>query len=53
MYQLGTTQAGAVLATTGAMATGYYVVGAWTLLVAGLALVTTARVLHRRRAEQR
>ncbi|MBE7699875.1 hypothetical protein H9623_06060 [Oerskovia sp. Sa1BUA8] len=53
MYQLGTTQAGAALATTGAVATGFSVVGAWTLLVAGLALVTTARVLRRRHAAQR
>jgi len=53
MYQLGTTQAGTVLATTGAMATGYYLVGAWTRLVAGMALVMTAPVLHRRRAAQR
>ena len=53
MYQLGTTQAGTALAATGAMATGYTVVGTWTLIVAGLALVTTARVLHRRHASQR
>jgi len=53
VYQLGTTQAGTVLATTGAVATGFYVVGAWTLVVAGLALLMTARVLHRRHAEQR
>ena len=52
MYQLGTTQAGATLAATGALATGFYVVGAWTLLVAGLALLMTARVLHRRRTER-
>ncbi len=51
MYQLGTTQAGTVLATTGAIA-GFYVVGAWTLVVAGLALLMTARVLHRRRTER-
>jgi len=53
VYQLGTTQAGSALAATGAMATGFYVVGAWTLIVAGMALVMTARVLHRRRAAQR
>lgn len=52
MYQLGTTQAGTALATTGAMATGFYVVGAWTLLVAGLAFFMTARVLRRRHGEQ-
>ena len=52
MSQLGTTQAGAALAATGAMATGFAVVGAWTLVVAGLALVTIARVLRRRHASQ-
>lgn len=52
MYQLGTTQAGTVLATTGAIA-GFSVVGAWTLVVAGLALVMTARVLRKRLAERR
>lgn len=51
MYQLGTTQAGTVLAT-GAIA-GFSVVGAWTLVVAGLALVMTARVLRKRLAEHR
>ena len=50
MYQLGSAQTAPLLAATGAMATGYYAVGAWTLLVAGLAAVTTGRVLARRRA---
>lgn len=50
MYQLGSAQTAPLLATTGAMATGYYAVGAWTLLVAGLAALTTGRVLARRRA---
>lgn len=53
MYQLGTTQAGTALAATGAVATAYYVVGAWTLLVAGIALLMTVRVLRRRRSEER
>lgn len=52
MYQLGTTQAGTALAATG-VATAYYVVGAWTLLVAGIALVMIVRVLRRRRSEER
>lgn len=50
MYQLGSAQTAPLLAATGAMATGYYAVGAWTLLVAGLAALTTGRVLARRRA---
>lgn len=48
MYQGTMAQAGGALAVTGAL-TAYYVVGAWTLIVAGLALVTTVRVLARRR----
>lgn len=48
MYQLGSAQTAPLLAATGAMATGYYAVGAWTLLVAGLAALTTGRVLARR-----
>ena len=48
MYLLGSAQTAPLLAATGAMATGYYGVGAWTLLVAGLAAVTTGRVLARR-----
>ena len=48
MYQLGSAQTAPLLAATGAMATGYYAVGAWTLLVAGLAAVTTGRVLAHR-----
>jgi len=52
MYQTAA-QSGGVLAMTGA-ATVCVVVGAWTLLVAGLALVMTARVLaHRARAGRR
>ena len=50
MYQLGSAQTAPLLAATGAMATGYYAVGAWTLLVAGLAALTTGRVLARRRS---
>ena len=50
MYQLGSAQTAPLLAATGAMATGYHAVGAWTLLVAGLAALTTGRVLARRRA---
>ncbi|MFD4992451.1 hypothetical protein ACFWH7_19655 [Cellulosimicrobium cellulans] len=49
MYQGTLAQTGGVLATTGAL-TAYYAVGAWTLVVAGLALVTTVRVLAHRRA---
>lgn len=48
MYQLGSAQTAPLLTATGAMATGYYAVGAWTLLVAGLAALTTGRVLARR-----
>jgi len=33
------------------MATGYYLVGAWTLLMAGVALVMVVRVLRRRRRQ--
>jgi hypothetical protein len=52
MYQLPTTSGG-VLAMTGAAATAAYGwIAGWTLLVAGLAAVTIARVLRTRtRAE--
>lgn len=52
MYQIGASEAGSALAMTGALTTSYYVIGAWTLLVAGLALVMTTRVLRRRRAQK-
>ncbi|WP_407317816.1 hypothetical protein UQW22_14595 [Isoptericola halotolerans] len=48
MYHSTVAQTAPVLAATG-VATAFHVVAAWTLLVAGLALVTTARVLRRRR----
>ena len=51
MYQLGSAQTAPVLAATGVMATGYYLVGAWTLLMAGVALVMVVRVLRRRRRQ--
>lgn len=50
MYQIGATETGSALAMTGALTTGYYVIGAWTLMIAGVALFMTARVLRRRRA---
>lgn len=52
MYQIGATQTGGALAMTGALTTGYYVIGAWTLLIAGVALFMTARVLRRRRVQK-
>jgi|GEM_PF-1383390 len=56
MYHSTLAQTAPVLAATG-VAAAFHVVAAWTLIVAGLALVATARVLrHRRRralAEER
>ncbi|GLY55467.1 MULTISPECIES: hypothetical protein [Cellulosimicrobium] len=52
MYNSTLAQTAPVLAVTG-VATAFHVVAAWTLLVAGLALVTTARVLRRRAAARR
>jgi hypothetical protein len=47
MYQAPTP---GVLAATGTAATaGFYTVGMWTLLLAGVALMYTARVLLKRR----
>lgn len=51
MYQGSTLGASAGLAATG-MAVGFYVVGAWTLVIAGIALIYTARVLRKRAAQQ-
>jgi hypothetical protein len=47
MYHSTVAQTAPVLAATG-VAAAFHVVAAWTLLVAGLALITTARVLRRR-----
>ncbi|GAA1981316.1 hypothetical protein GCM10009718_17950 [Isoptericola halotolerans] len=49
MYQGTTIGSGGALAMTGAAATVYGIVGAWTLVVAGLALLTIVRVMARRR----
>ena len=48
MYTTTAPHAAGTLAATGLAAGAYQVVGAWTLLVAGLALVMLARVVARR-----
>lgn len=49
MYQGATIGSGGALAVTGAAATVYGVIGAWTLVVAGLAMLTIVRVMAQRR----
>ena len=51
MYQLNTATAG-TLAATGVAAAAYGWIAGWTLFVAGLALVSIARVTRMRRAER-
>ena len=54
MYQTTVAQSAGALAMTGAVASAYQVIGAWTLVLAGVALVTVARVLsHRARSAAR
>ena len=52
MYNSTLAQTAPVLAVTG-VATAFHVVAGWPLLVAGLALAPSARVLRRRAAARR